>query len=131
MMLKVLLPTKKLLDEETVRIVAEAADGYFCLLPRHIDCVAALVPGVLLFETPSGQERYAALDEAVLVKTGDRVMISARNGFAGDELGMLHRKVERDYLALEEKEQNARAAAARLEADLVRRLANYGRQGRY
>ena len=49
MRLTVLLPTEILVDEEVVKVVAEAQNGSFCLLPRHIDFVAALVPGLLSF----------------------------------------------------------------------------------
>jgi len=37
MKLKVLLPTEVLLEEEVLKILAEAPHGYFCLLSRHID----------------------------------------------------------------------------------------------
>ncbi len=49
MRLKVLLPTEVLVDEEVVKVTAEAENGSFCLLPRHIDFVAALVPSLLSF----------------------------------------------------------------------------------
>ena len=55
MRLKVLLPTKILIDEEVTKVVAEAEDGSFCILPRHIDFVSALVPGIFSFT--SGEDR--------------------------------------------------------------------------
>ncbi len=45
MKLKVLLPTEIFINEEVEKVVAEADNGYFCLLPRHVDFVSALVPG--------------------------------------------------------------------------------------
>ena len=53
MKLMVLLPTEVLIDEEARKITAEAQNGSFCLLPRHIDFVTALVPGILSFEDAS------------------------------------------------------------------------------
>ena len=50
MQLRVLLPARVLVDETVVRIVAEAENGAFGVLPRHIDFLAALQPGVLVFE---------------------------------------------------------------------------------
>ena len=47
MKLKVLLPTEIFINEEVEKVVAEADNGYFCLLPRHVDFVSALVPGLL------------------------------------------------------------------------------------
>ncbi len=46
MRLKVLLPSQVLIDQEVSKIIAEAENGSFCLLPRHVDFSAALVPGL-------------------------------------------------------------------------------------
>jgi F-type H+-transporting ATPase subunit epsilon len=54
MNLKVLLPTEILIEREVTKIVAEAENGFFCILPRHVDFAAALVPGILAFTTLSG-----------------------------------------------------------------------------
>ena len=37
MKLKIMLPTEILLEKEVVKISAEAQNGSFCLLERHID----------------------------------------------------------------------------------------------
>jgi F-type H+-transporting ATPase subunit epsilon len=84
MKLKVLLPTEILVDEAVRKITAEAANGSFCLLPRHIDFVTALVPGLLSFETQKeGQEVFVAVAEGVLVKSGEEVLVSVRNAARG------------------------------------------------
>ena len=57
MKLTVWLPTEVLLDEEVTRISAEAQNGWFGLLPKHVDFVTALVPGVLTFEPCGKPER--------------------------------------------------------------------------
>ncbi len=54
MRLRVLLPTEVLLDVEVTKVIAEAENGFFCLLPRHVDFVAALVPGILYYTTSPG-----------------------------------------------------------------------------
>ena len=72
MKLKVVLPSGVLLDQEVVKVVAEAENGSFCLLPRHVDFVAALVPGILAFTPAQGDEAFLATDEGVLVKCGAR-----------------------------------------------------------
>ena len=58
MRLKVMLPTERLVDEEVTKVIAEATNGSFCLLPRHIDFIAPLVPGLLQFSRPDGGEAY-------------------------------------------------------------------------
>ncbi len=69
MRLKVLLPTEVLVDQLVTKVIAEAENGSFCLLPRHIDFVAALAPGILSFEVESGQEGFVAVDQGILVLT--------------------------------------------------------------
>ena len=51
MTLKILLPFQILEERSRVsRIVAETPSGSFGLLPHRLDCVAALVPGILTFQ---------------------------------------------------------------------------------
>jgi alternate F1F0 ATPase F1 subunit epsilon len=78
MRLKLLIPTRVVADEEVVKVVTEGEHGSFCLLPEHVDFLAALVPGLLAFEDEAGQERFVAVDEGVLVKRGDEVLVLAR-----------------------------------------------------
>jgi F-type H+-transporting ATPase subunit epsilon len=120
--LTILLPSRALVDEPVTKIVAEAANGWFCLLPRHADLVTALVPGVLLFVGGDGVERLAAIDHATLVKCGPAVRVSAWRGVRGDDLASLRATVEREFLQLDDRERTARSALARLEAGVVRRF---------
>ena len=122
MHLQVLLPTEVLVDEAVVKVIAVADNGEFCLLPRHIDFVAALVPSVLCFWTNKGAESYAALDQGVLVKCGHEVFISTLNGVRGVDLDQLQALVEERFEALDEHERKARTALARLEAGTLRRF---------
>jgi len=46
------------------------ARASFGLLPRRLDCVAALAPGILIYEDEAEGEVYVAVDDGVLVKTG-------------------------------------------------------------
>lgn len=107
------------------RIVAETHEGSIGLLPNRLDCVAALVPGILVFETESDGEVYVAIDEGVLVKTGLEVLVSVRNAIGGSELDQLRKAVEQEFLMLDEQEQNVRAVLAKMESGFVRRLARF------
>lgn len=124
MNLKVLLPTEVLVDMPVTRVVAEAVNGEFCLLPRHIDFVSALVPGLLSFRTPDGQERFAAIDRGILVKCGQDVSISTYRGVTGTDITRLHSLIEEQFLELDEHERKARSALARLEAGTLRGFLN-------
>ena len=126
MNLKVLLPFRIFADKTGVsRIVAQSREGSFGLLPHRLDCVAALVPGILIYENEVEGEVYVAVDEGVLVKTGLDVLVSVRNAIGGTDLGKLHEAVEREFLNLNEGEQSVRSVMAKMESDLIRRLAEF------
>jgi len=122
MNLRLLLPTEVLVEQPVTKIIAEAENGEFCLLPRHVDFVAALVPGVLSFYTSEGQEHFAAVDRAILVKCGRDVFISTPQGVTGTDIGELQVLIEDRFLELDEHERKARGALARLEAGALRRF---------
>jgi len=126
MNLKVLLPFQVFADKiGVVRVVAETREGSFGLLPHRLDCVAALAPGILIYETDTEGEVYVGLDEGVLIKTGPNVLVSARNAMAGTDLGKLRNSIEREFLQLDEQEKNVRSVLAKLESGFVRRMAAF------
>ena len=131
MKLKVLLPTEILVDQEVTKVIAEAENGSFCLLPRHIDFVAALPPGILIFESAEGHEEFIAVDEGTLVKVGQEVLVSTRNAVRSSELGTLKQIVEQEFRVLDDREKMAHSASAKLEADLVRRFIKLGEYERH
>jgi F-type H+-transporting ATPase subunit epsilon len=124
--LKILLPYKIFAEKTGVsRIVAESRAGSFGLLPNRLDCVAALAPGILVFETEAEGEVCIAVDEGVLVKSGADVLVSVRNAIGGTDLGKLHEAVEREFLNLDEQEKSVRSVLAKLESGFVRRFAEF------
>ena len=126
MNLKVLLPFRVFAEKTNVsRIVAETPAGSFGLLPQRLDCVAALVPGILIYETAAEGEVFVAVDEGVLVKTGPDVLVSVRRALSGTDLGQLHNAVEKEFRALDEDEQNVRAVIAKLESGFLHRFVSF------
>jgi len=126
MKLTVLLPFQIFVEENDVaRVVAETPDGSFGLLPRRLDCVAALAPGILIYETESYGERCLAVDEGVLIKTGQDVLVSVRNAIPGTDLGRLRAAVEREFLSLDEQERRVRLALAKMEVEIIHRMASF------
>ena len=126
MNLKVLLPYKVFAEKTGVsRIVARSSEGSFGLLPHRLDCVAALVPGILVFETETEGDVYMAVDEGVLVKSGQNVLVSVRNAIGGTDLSKLHAAVDQDFLNLNEQEKKVRSVLAKLESGFIRRFAEF------
>jgi len=126
MHLRILLPFEVFAEEVGVsRIVAETQAGSFGLLPHRLDCVAALAPGILTYETEADGEVFVAVDQGVLVKTGLEVLVSVRRAMSGKDLGKLHDAVENEFLKVDEQEQNVRSVMAKMETGLLRRLATF------
>jgi len=122
MRLKVLLPSEVLVDAPVLKVVAEAPDGWFGLLPRHVDIATALVPSVLIYVDTEGVERFLGTDEGILVKCGADVQVSTRNAVQGDDLQSLQYAVRAQFVELDDRERSARSALARLEAGVIRRF---------
>ena len=126
MHLKVLLPFQVFAEQTGVtRIVAETREGSFGLLPHRLDCVAALVPGILIYQAEAGGEVLVAVDEGVLVKAGADVLVSVRRAIGGTDLGQLRAAVEKEFLTLDENEQSVRTAVTKLETGFLRRFATF------
>ena len=126
MRLRVITPMGLSVDRPVLRIVAEAPDGHFGMLPNHLDFVAELVPGILLYETEDGTERFVAVNSGTLVKCGEEVRVAVRGAVDGDDLQQLRALVETDFRRRDEDERDARAALARLEAGMIRRFRDLG-----
>ncbi|MBK8567527.1 MAG: F0F1 ATP synthase subunit epsilon [Saprospiraceae bacterium] len=124
MRLKILLPFRVFAESDGVkRIVAESLQGSFGFLPNRLDCVVALVPGILTFETEMQGEVFIAIDEGILTKAGREVLVSVRNAIGGADLGKLKQAVEMEFRKSGQEEQGLRATLAKLESNFVRRFA--------
>jgi F-type H+-transporting ATPase subunit epsilon len=126
MNLKILLPYRIFARKtEVSRIVVETGKGSVGLLPHRLDCVAALVPGILTYTTPADGTVYVAVDAGVLVKSGADVLVSVRRAVGGTDLGELHESVRREFLAIDAQSREIRAAVARMEGAFVGRFAEF------
>jgi len=126
MNLKILLPFKIFAEKTGVsRIVAETQAGSFGLLPHRLDCVAALTPGILIYETDADGEVFVAVDGGVLVKSGADVLVSVRRAMSGASLGQLRQAVEDEFLTLDAHEKNVRTVMAKLETGFLHRFAAF------
>jgi F-type H+-transporting ATPase subunit epsilon len=126
MNLKLLLPFRVFAERtDVLRIVAETRDACFGLLPRRLDCTAAIGPGILSYETEAEGEVFVAVDEGVLVKAGPDVLVSVRRALSGSDLGQLRARVDKEFLTLSEQEQTVRTVMAKLEAGFLQRLASF------
>ena len=122
MLLKILLPAEVLIVQDVNKIVAEAENGSFCLMPNHIDFVATLSPGLFTYESTAGGQELYAMDVGTLVKKGVEVLVSTRNAVRAPDLGQVKQVVIQQYDRLDEREKMVRSASAKLEASMIRRI---------
>jgi len=117
------IPVQRLYHAEVSGFMARDENGSFGVLPNHADFTTALVPSVIIFSARDETEVIFGIDEGILVKRGEEVMISVRRAVTGTDLDDLSAVVRRHFVEMDEQERHARAALSRLEADMVRRFA--------
>lgn len=122
MHLKVLLPSEVLVDIAVTKVIAEAENGWFCLEPRHVDFVSALVPGLLRYVTREGVEMFLGIDEGILVKCGPQVRVSTRDAVSGGDPNALKSAMLARAAVHDEHDRRARGVLARLEAGVAKRF---------
>lgn len=122
MHLKILVPTEVFVDTNIIKVVAEAENGSFCLLPHHIDFVAALVPGILSYTLENKEEIFLAINEGILVKQGGDIFVSTLQAVQDKDLETLQTTVTKKFRTLDEREKLIRSALAKFEATIIRRF---------
>ncbi|MCD6224342.1 MAG: F0F1 ATP synthase subunit epsilon [Deltaproteobacteria bacterium] len=126
MRLQICHPSEIFINTEVNKVVAESPRGSFCILPRHIDIVMALVPGILAYFNDAGEESFIAINGGIMVKQETKLLIATRMAIKG-ELGTLKKKVEEFMDAVDEKERKTLSSLARLEADFIHRFLEIGK----
>ncbi len=126
MTLTILLPGEVFASIDDVSHVAvETSAGVMGLLPRRRDCVAALVPGILVYQQQDDQNTFVAIDRGIMVKAADQVTISVRRAFSGQQLEELETIINTFFQDLDEENKELQALFAKMESGLLRRLADY------
>jgi F-type H+-transporting ATPase subunit epsilon len=120
--LKVLVPGRVLLDVPVGKVRAVGTQGHFCLLPRHLDWVTLLRPGLLSYLDESTTERHLAVDSGTLVKCAGEIRVAVRRAVVGEDLASLRATLEAEFLRLDEQSRRTRDALVRLESGVVRRF---------
>uniref|UniRef100_E6QTI8 Putative ATP synthase epsilon chain (ATP synthase F1 sector epsilon subunit), AtpC n=1 Tax=mine drainage metagenome TaxID=410659 RepID=E6QTI8_9ZZZZ len=123
MNLKLSLPEVLLLDVNNVtQVIVETIHGSMGILPHRLDGVAALVPGILVYDLGAGGRQYVAVDEGMLVKVDETVLISVHNALAGEDLDHLQAALLSMQTQRDTEDRDARVEMARVESGLLRRL---------
>lgn len=123
MRLHLVVPQRVVVDGAPVTaVIAEGREGSFAILPRHVDYATSLRPGILVYRDPEGTEVFLGVDRGILVKVGEEVRVSVRHAIQDERLETLRPTVDARFLALDERERQARSALANLETRFLRRF---------
>ena len=122
--LRVVTPTRQLLDEEVDEVTAPGALGEFGVLPNHISFLSLLEPGEMSYKQGTAK-RYLAISGGY-AEVLDNVMtvLAPAAEFAGEiDTGRAQRareRAERQMAELNREEKEFRVAEAALHRALVR-----------
>lgn len=119
------VPTHAVQDVAARRVVVETAAGELGILPRHLDVVATLVPGLVIYERadgPAGNEACIAVDGGTLVKCGPKLFISTPAAVDSTDVDHVDEAVEHAFRQRRERERRARGAIEKLQTDVIRRF---------
>ncbi len=120
MKLKVTSPIGIVLRTEIQKIDFEAMDGYFTILPRHVDFVTALPASIVTYQTTDGQTRYMACNRGLFIKKGGDVFLSVHKAVLSENLADLSQTIEVEFKQDDEERKEVNTAMARLESGLSR-----------
>ena len=107
---------------DVTNLVIETPPGSHGILPQRLDCISPLVPGILTYQQGSQQSQFIAIDQGILVKTGDQVMVSVRRAIRGSSLQKLQQAVKQEFLALDQEQQALRSVLAKLESGFLKQF---------
>lgn len=120
MTLRVTMPDRCVFHGPVAKVVADGLDGSRGFLPRHIDFVMPLKPGILSCADADGVEKFFAVHGGVLVKKRDELTVATRQAVMADRMEDLPRGVLELFHEADEHAEAADRAANRLETMLLR-----------
>ncbi len=115
--LNILAAEKPFYDGECVSLVIPTDDGEYGIMANHSNTIASIVPGLLRFTTPNGEEIIAALSEGIVKIENNSVLLlvdtaeypeeidenRARRSAEQAKEAILQKKSIRDYYSAQAK----------------------------
>ena len=128
MHLKVFSPIGIVLDTPVTQVDFEAIDGFYTMLPKHMDMVSALKPSILSYQAGE-KSGYVACNKGVIVKKGKDISVSTKLAILGTDLKQLEKTIEVDFKEMEQQRKEANLAMAKLEIGLTKGLMALKKEG--
>lgn len=86
--LKIITPSKVVLEDEVKEVIAPGADGEFTVLPRHTNLFSMLQDGIITVKRSSGEESFA-IGSGYLQTDGKQVSILVTRAHGQDEINQV------------------------------------------
>lgn len=120
MKLTVFTPFGMVLQQRINKVTVETLNGYYTLLPKHVDFAAAMPINIVSYEQENGESSYIACYQGIVVKKKDVVTITVQNAVEGRTIQELKEVIRRDFKQHNESRKELNLAMARLELGIVR-----------
>ncbi len=120
MQLTVCSPLGTVLETKVLKVTFETLNGFYTLMPKHVDFVAAMKPNIVRYTDENNDESYVACHRGIVVKKGQNVTMSVQNAVISKSLDTLSLVIRNDFKENEERRKELNLAMARLELGLVR-----------
>ncbi|HBO50324.1 MAG TPA: hypothetical protein DD619_06040 [Alphaproteobacteria bacterium] len=120
MQLTVCSPLGTVLQTKALKVTFETLNGFYTLMPKHVDFVAAMKPNIVRYTDENNAESYVACHRGIVVKKGQNVTMSVQNAVISKSLDTLSLVIRNDFKENEERRKELNLAMARLELGLVR-----------
>ena len=129
MNLRIFTPIGIALEKAVDQVDFEALDGFYTLLPRHMDMVSALKPSILTYKIQD-KKYYVACNKGVLVKKSDIVSVSTKLAIFGTDLKDLEQRIIVDFKETEQERKEINLAMAKLELGLTKGIMSLKQEGK-
>ncbi|MGC9519164.1 MAG: F0F1 ATP synthase subunit epsilon [Desulfuromonadaceae bacterium] len=128
--LQIVLPTRVFMRvEDIAHMSIDTPTGSVGFLPRRLDCVCPVIPGILAYRRHAQTEdEYIAVDTGILIKTGNKVSVSVHHAIASSNLAELEEIIHAEFEHLDEQEKLVRSISAGIETKLIRRFVEFSHE---
>ncbi|MCA1796373.1 MAG: F0F1 ATP synthase subunit epsilon [Geobacteraceae bacterium] len=128
--LQVVLPSRIFTRvEDITHMSIDTPTGSVGFLPRRLDCVCPVIPGILAYRRHGNtEEEYIAVDTGVLIKTGHKISVSVHHAVASSSLPELEEIIHAEFEQLDEQEKLVRSISAGIETKLIRRFVEFSHE---
>ncbi|MBR3675848.1 MAG: hypothetical protein IKN71_01780 [Alphaproteobacteria bacterium] len=120
MKLTVFTPLGTVLKSKINKVTVETLNGYYTLLPKHVDFAAAMGANIVSYTTEQNEKKYVACHRGIVVKKGDEVTITVQNAVTGETLDELSEVIRKEFKYNDEQRKELNSAMARLELGIIR-----------